>query len=106
MQQPDWIIEGVYYAWVQKSFEDADIIYVLDMPKRLYNFRIIKRFVKRKIGLEKGKKETLKSVYDLLKWTETFQNTNLKEIITNLQAYKEKVVYIRNKKEINKLIIY
>ena len=106
LQQPDWIIEGVYYAWVQKSFEDADIIYVLDMPKRLYKFRIIKRFVKRKIGLEKGKKETLKSVYDLLKWTETFQNTNLKEIITNLQAYKEKAVYIRNKKEINKLIIY
>ncbi|MBS6452614.1 MAG: hypothetical protein KH378_02685 [Butyrivibrio sp.] len=27
-----------------------------------------------------GKRETLKSVYNLLKWTETFQNKNLKEI--------------------------
>ena len=32
LQHSDWIIDGVYYAWVQKSFEDADVIYVLDMP--------------------------------------------------------------------------
>ena len=31
----EWIIEGVYYAWVQQSFDEADIIYVLDMPKHL-----------------------------------------------------------------------
>lgn len=70
LQHSDWIIDGVYYAWVQKSFEDADVIYVLDMPKWLYRFRIIKRFIRRRVGLEKGKKETLKSVYTLLKWTE------------------------------------
>lgn len=104
LQQPNWIIDGVYYAWVQKSFEDADIIYVLDMPKRLYRFRIIKRFVKRKIGLEKGKKETLKSVYNLLKWTNTFQNTNMKEIISILESHKEKVIYIKKKEEIARII--
>ncbi len=97
LQQPDWIIEGVYYAWVQKSFEEADVIYVLDTPKWLYVFRIIKRFVKRKIGLEKGKKETLKSVCNLLKWTDTFQNTNMKEIIKILEPHREKVVFIKTK---------
>ena len=50
LQQPDWIIDGVYYAWVQKSFEDADVIYVLDIPKRIYRFRIIKRFIKRRLS--------------------------------------------------------
>ncbi len=104
LQQPNWIIEGVYYAWVQKSFEDADVIYVLDMPKRLYRYRIIKRFIKRKIGLEKGKKETLKSVCNLLKWTNTFQNTNMKEIIKILEPHKEKVVYIKKKEEIYRII--
>ena len=104
LQRPDWIIEGVYYAWVQKSFEDADMIYVLDIPKWLYKFRIIKRFIKRKTGIEKGKKETLKSVYNLLKWTDTFQNTNMKEIISILESHKEKVVYIKKKKEIEKII--
>ena len=32
----EWIIEGVYYAWVQQSFDEADKIYVLDMPGYLY----------------------------------------------------------------------
>ena len=41
LQNDDWIVEGVYYAWVGQCFEDADIIYVLDMPKRIYIYRII-----------------------------------------------------------------
>ena len=104
LQQPDWIIDGVYYAWVQKSFEDADVIYVLDIPKRIYRFRIIKRFIKRRIGLETGKKETLKSVCDLLKWTNTFQSTNMKEIVEILEPHKEKVVYMKKKEEIDRII--
>ena len=105
LQQSNWIIDGVYYAWVQKSFEEADMIYVLDMPKYLYKFRIIKRFIKRKIGLEKGKKETLKSIYNLLKWTDTFQNTNMKEIIGILETHKDKVVIIKKKAEIDRILI-
>ena len=50
------------------------------MPGYLYKSRIIMRSIKRKLGILNGKKETLKSVYNLLKWTETFQNKNLKEI--------------------------
>ena len=42
----EWIIEGVYYGWVQQCFEDADRIYVLEMPKYLYKSRIIIRFIK------------------------------------------------------------
>ncbi len=104
LRQPDWIIEGVYYGWVQKSFEEADIIYVLDMPKWLYKIRIIKRFIKRKFGFEKGKKESFKSVYNLLKWTDTFQNTNMKEIYDILQPLKDKVVVIRKKSELNQFV--
>jgi len=100
----EWIIEGVYYAWVQQSFDEADIIYVLDMPKYLYKTRIIIRFIKRKLGIQKGKKETLKSVYNLLKWTDTFQNKNLKEIKSILEKYDSKVIWISNKKEIQKII--
>ncbi len=100
----DWIIEGVYYAWVQQCFQDADIIYVLDMPKYLYKSRILKRSAKRLLGLENGKKETLRSVYNLLKWTDTFQKNNLKEIKRILEKYKAKVVWITSKKELSELI--
>lgn len=104
LQQPEWIIDGVYYAWVQRSFEEVDMIYVLNMPKYLYSFRIIKRFINRKIGLENGKKETLKSVYNLLKWTDTFQKTNMKDIIKILEPHKNKVVFIKKKAEMYRIL--
>lgn len=100
----EWIIEGVYYAWVQQSFDEADKIYVLDMPRYLYKSRIIIRFIKRKLGIQKGKKETWKSVSALLKWTDTFQNKNLIEIKSILNKYGSKVIWLSKKKDINNLL--
>ena len=74
------------------------------MPGYLYKSRIIMRFIKRKLGLQKGKKEILKSVYNLLKWTETFQNKNLKEIRSILDRYDNKVVWLSGKKDVEKII--
>ena len=104
LEKDDWIIEGIYYKWLEQSFKDADIIYILDLPKYIYKFRIVKRFVKRKLKLEIAKKETLKSLLDLLKWTDKFQNEDMKEIIKILEKYKEKVYFIKSKKEINKIL--
>ena len=100
----EWVIEGVYYAWVQQSFDEADIIYVLDMPRYLYKSRIIVRSIKRKLGIQQGKRETLKSVYNLLKWTETFQNKNLKEIKTILDKYENKVIWLSSRKDVREII--
>ena len=100
----DWIIEGVYYDWVQQSFDEADKIYVLNTPGYLYKSRIIMRSIKRKLGIQKGKKETLKSVYNLLKWTETFQNKNLKEIKSILDRYDNKVIWLSSKKDVEEII--
>ena len=104
LKNDSWIIEGVYYAWVGKCFEDADKIYVLDIPKRIYTYRIIKRAIKRKLGLAKGKKETLKSVYNLLKWTDTFKNINMVEIRKILSNYTQKTMWIKNRKEVKRVI--
>lgn len=104
LKNNSWIIEGVYYAWVGKCFEDADKIYVLDTPKRVYTYRIIKRTIRRKLGLEKGKKETFKSVYNLLKWTETFQNKSMVEIRKILDSYTEKAIWLNNCNDVQKVI--
>ena len=102
--QESWIIEGVYYAWVTESFQRADVIYVLDIPSYIYKYRIIMRFIKRKLGIEKGKNETFKSVYNLLKWTNKYQNNNLKEIKKILKQYESKVVWISSSREIDRII--
>ena len=36
LSHEDWIIEGVYYAWCQQCFADADKIYVLRVPRYQY----------------------------------------------------------------------
>ena len=92
LSQKDWIIEGVYYAWCQQCFADADKIYVLRVPRYKYRYRIIRRFVRRKLGLEQGKKETLKSLYQLLKWADKYQQVNLVEIRKLLAPYSDKVI--------------
>ena len=104
LENEDWIIEGVYYAWVGKCFEDADKINVLDIPKRVYTYRIIKRAIKRKLGFEKGKKETLKSVYNLLKWTDTFQKKNMVEIRKILAKYSSKTMWLRSKSDVETIL--
>ena len=91
LEQSDWIIEGVYYAWCQQCFADADMIYVLQVPKHQYRYRIIRRFLRRKLGLEQGKKETLQSLFGLLKWADNYQKTNLVEIRNLLAPYADKV---------------
>lgn len=104
LENDDWIVEGVYYAWVEQSFEKADVIYVLDMPKALYVTRILRRFVRRKLGIERGKKETLRSVAALLKWTDTFQKKNMKQIRAMMERYADKTVWLSSRREVAEII--
>ena len=90
----DWIIEGVYYAWCRQCFAEADRIYILRVPRYQYRYRIIRRFIRRKLGLEQGKKETLKSLTLLLKWADKYQAVNLPEIRRLLTPYTDKVIEI------------
>jgi len=92
LRKDDWIIEGVYYAWCGQCFADADRIYLLSVPGYQYRYRMIRRFIRRKLGLESGKKENLKSLTALLRWAEKYQKENLVEIRNILSQYKEKVI--------------
>ncbi len=92
LSEDDWIIEGVYYAWCGRCFADADRIYLFAVPRRVYRRRIIRRFIRRKLGLESGKRETLKSLSALLKWADKYERINLAEIKTILSAYPDKVI--------------
>ncbi len=92
LNHEDWIIEGVYYAWCRQCFAEADQIYVLSVPRYRYRYRIIRRFFRRKLGLEQGKKETWRSLSQLLKWADKYQRVNLVEIGKLLLPYSDKVV--------------
>ncbi|MDD3361616.1 MAG: AAA family ATPase [Hespellia sp.] len=94
LKKDNWIIEGVYYKWCKQCFVDADKIFLLEVPRHTYRYRIIKRFIRRKLGLEKGKKETLKSLKDLLKWADSYSANDMTEIKKLVEPYENKVIRI------------
>ncbi|MBU3107572.1 DNA topology modulation protein FlaR [Clostridium gasigenes] len=100
LKNSNWVIEGVYYSWLNDSFSTADYIFILNSPVTVYRYRIIKRFLKRKIGFEKGKKETLKSLIDLLTWTDDYQKNKIPVILEFLEPYKEKIILLEKANDI------
>ena len=92
LQNDDWIIEGVYYKWCKQCFADADKIYLLNVPRYKYRYRIMRRFIRRKLGIERGKKETFKSLCNLLKWADEYQEKDMAEIKKMLAPYSDKVI--------------
>ncbi len=104
MQNSNYIIEGIYFSWLYESFENADKIYVLDVNIHIRNFRILKRFLLRKLGVLASKGETFKSIINLIKWN--FENLKKgKENINTLkEKYFNKVIILKNDKDINKVI--
>ena len=91
LKQDDWIMEGVYYTWCEQSFAEADQIYLLEVPHGIYTYRIWKRFLKRKLGLEQGKRETWKSVCGLIRWTNQYCRKDMLEIKKMLEPYESKL---------------
>lgn len=83
--QDKWIVEGAYYRWCAPSFQAADWIFVLTSPLWLRQVRIVRRFFRRKIGLDHGKKETFRGQMELMSWNRKFDSDNLVRAKTMLK---------------------
>jgi adenylate kinase family enzyme len=104
LNKNSWIVEGVYYSWLMRSFQLSDRIIVLKTSTRLRAVRIIKRFIKRKTGLIKSKKESLSDLWQLLKWNHGFDRNNLKPALRIIADFQDKVIYYENLSQISKEI--
>ena len=95
-----WIVEGVHHKWVSPCFESADIIIFLDTNLSTRRFRIIKRYIKQKMGIEKSNyKPTFKILQTLYKYNTEFDTKSKPEIFDMLSPYKNKLVIIKSKDE-------
>lgn len=104
LENDNWIIEGVYYKWLSQSFSKADYIFILKSNSLLYKYRIVMRFLKRKLGISEGKNETFKSLIGLIKWADDYNKNELPIIIKFLEPYNDKVVELENSDDIFKYI--
>lgn len=92
-----WIIEGVYYSWLTNSFKAADLIIVLKTPTILRDIRILRRFMKRKLGILKTKKESIADFWRLLKWNHGYNENNLSPAMDFISEYNEKIIFPNTK---------
>jgi adenylate kinase family enzyme len=100
-----WIIEGVHYEWVAQSFQNADLIIFLDTDYSKRTYRIIKRFILQKIGLEKANYQPSFMMFrKMFKWNAYFENESKPEIVKILSQYHDKLLILMDNKEIDKIL--
>jgi len=88
-----WIIEGVYYGWLSRSFEAAEKIIILTVSVGKRDWRICKRFLQRKVGLvPRKKKESLGDLWELLAWNHSYDREHLCGARLAISHLQDKVV--------------
>jgi len=104
LNKKQYILEGVYYFWLKDSFKQADLIVILNTSVCLRDYRIIKRFIKRKLGIIKSKKETLIDLVNLIRWNHKYDKRNLKHALQLIRESNDNIFFAKNYQDlINKL---
>lgn len=97
-----WIIEGVHNEdWVAGSFHKAELIIYLDTKYSLRTYRIIKRFILQKLGLEKSNyTPTINIFFKMFKWNRHFEEVGKPNFFNKVGIYSNKLLVVTNKRSI------
>lgn len=96
-----WIIEGAQHSWVSVSFERADLILFLDTSYQRRKVRILKRYMKQKIGIEKANYQpSLEILRDLYRYNTIFEFKTKPLILDILASFHQKTVIVKNPESI------
>ena len=97
IKQNNWIIEDVGRDIFNEGLKEADIIYYLKMPKKVIMIRVIKRWIKQRLGKEPyNYPPTFYQLYDMIKVVNKYYKKE-KEKIKKTEEYSDKVIYLTNK---------
>ncbi|MHA6531256.1 P-loop NTPase family protein [Paenibacillus sp. BAC0078] len=98
----EWIIEGAHYKWGSESFRQADVIFLIRPGRVVRDLRVVGRFVKTRLGLERGNyKQTFKNLYVMLfEWNRGFDREGVPEIMKLTEPFAEKLIIVNNNQEI------
>lgn len=101
IHKPEWIIEDAGRPCFEDGLKRADTIVFLEISEKVRNYRIIKRWIKQRIGVEKciynPRYEMLKC---MLQWSKDYDSGKDK-LKDRISLYQEKVIILRSNKDIN-----
>ncbi|WP_238881491.1 hypothetical protein [Clostridium sp. YIM B02551] len=97
----EWIIEGTYRSSCHCLLDMADSIIFLDPPLWIRKYRILLRFIKQQLKIEKCHyKSDLNMLRKMYMWTRDFEDKRY-EFENMLNNYKDKLVIINNAKKLD-----
>lgn len=98
----DWVMEDAGRKCFQTAMEQADWILLLDLPPRTRKWRIVKRYLKQKLGVEKclyrPRFQMLKSMF---RWSRNY-DTGKDDLKKRLKGYGEKVLTAKSDRDVLK----
>ncbi len=85
----NWISEGASFSdWVNPVLKRATEVHIISVSRTTCVYRQIKRYLKRKLGIEHSThKETLKELWNGIKWTWNYNNDILPIIIKKIPKH-------------------
>ena len=105
LQNEDWVIEGMSHSeWVYKAYEKADYIFLLDTSEIVSNARIIKRYIKKKLHIDKNFREDIKYLKNLFKIKKDFKKNEIPKMLEMMENYSDKFYIIKSEKQLVKVI--
>lgn len=106
IQSGSWIIEGVHNEdWVDNCFLNAVLIIFLDTKYSIRTYRIIKRFMKQKLRLEKSNyKPELNIFFKMFKWNRYFEEVSKVKFFNECDLYKDKIIVASNTNSIKQIL--
>lgn len=103
-KKQDWIIEGTLRKNLEYLLDMADKIIYLDTPLRTRQIRILTRYIKQKLGIEKcNYKPTFRMLKQMYKWTNDYENER-EEREKKINKYAHKLIKITNSKKLEEYI--
>ncbi len=104
IQQKEWIIEDIGRPCFENGLKEADTIILLEISGKIRNYRIIKRWIKQRLGIERCiYNPRYKMLKCMLKWSKDY-DTGKDKLKDRISIYQEKVITIRNNKEISEFL--
>lgn len=103
LKNDSWIIEDVGRTKFKKGREEADIIYYIKFSKLKSYYRVIKRWIKQRLGLEKYNcPPTFKQFLYFIHIVNSYYKKEERKL-NELRQFEDKVVII-NKKKIKEIL--
>ncbi|WP_018758098.1 hypothetical protein [Paenibacillus terrigena] len=98
LAREDWVLEGVQHHWTGESFERADVIFILNPHVFVRDYRIVKRFIRSRSGIEPWNYEqSVSNLWKMItKWNHGY---DMDEVLTVTNQFIHKRFIVKNVSE-------